>query len=523
MENFGSAIVLWRSVSEINSSSFVVNRQRYGSGGAIFVGQGVTLDVNNSTFIANHARDGGSALATRVSTMRGIIPSKVTLAHVTIVASRVAGRGLGFNILIDENDKNFSLRNSVIVGAKSPYRVEGGSCQGPLSENIGSFIEDGSCASMAGGDPMLAEMGGASVYFEPVDGSPLLDKADPRFCPATDQFGTPRPQGEGCDIGAIESTTARPAPPPVVPPPPCPLADQITAANTDAPAGGCPAGSGRDLIRLTEDIMLDAPLPAITSEIDIEGNGHTLSGAGKFRIFDVNGGALTISNATLTAGKASWGGAISLKNSGRANITDVRFSKNSAFFGGAIATESAGDQLQVSASSFIGNSAEASGGAIHSDGGVTDISDSAFHDNSAAAAGGAISVAAGQAAISNSTISGSRAVQGGGIHVIGGEATLTHLTVANNYAKHILGAGIYAEAGIVALRNSIVAGSGGGDDCSGRLAQRHGNFSEDGSCATQEGGDPTAGGSGRGAQAALSAAGRQPGTWFGGPRVLPAG
>ena len=392
--------------------------------------------------------------------------------------------------MIDENDKNFRLRNSVIVGAKSPYRLEGGSCQGPLSENIGSFIEDGSCASMAGGDPMLAEMGGASVYFEPVDGSPLLDKADPRFCPATDQFGTPRPQGEGCDIGAIESTTARPAPPPVVPPPPCPLADQITAANTDAPAGGCPAGSGRDLIRLTEDIMLDAPLPAITSEIDIEGNGHTLSGAGKFRIFDVNGGALTISNATLTAGKASWGGAISLKNSGRANITDVRFSKNSAFFGGAIATESAGDQLQVSASSFIGNSAEASGGAIHSDGGVTDISDSAFHDNSAAATGGAISIAAGQAAISNSTISGSRAVQGGGIHVIGGEATLTHLTVANNYAKHILGAGIYAEAGIVALRNSIVAGSGGGDDCSGRLAQRHGNFSEDGSCATQEGGDP---------------------------------
>ena len=236
--------------------------------------------------------------------------------------------------------------------------------------------------------------------------------------------------------------------------------------------------------------MLDAPLPAITSEIDIEGNGHTLSGAGKFRIFDVNGGALTISNATLTAGKASWGGAISLKNSGRANITDVRFSKNSAFFGGAIATDSVGDQLQVSASSFIGNSAEASGGAIHADGGVTDISDSAFHDNRAAATGGAISIAVGQAAISNSTISGSRAVQGGGIHVIGGQATLTHLTVANNYAKHILGAGIYAEAGIVALRNSMVAGSGGGDDCSGRLAQRHGNFSEDGSCATQAGGDP---------------------------------
>ena len=487
--NADSAVALWRSVGEINSSSFVDNRAGI-TGGAIFVGQGATLDVNNSTFYGNFARSGGSAIATRVSTFSGIIPSSVTLTHVTIVPRPGIGRVTGFSIWIDANDRNFKLRNSLITGTKGPYRIEGSSCHGPLSENIGNFFEDGSCASLAGGDPMLAEMTGAPAYFELLDGSPALDSADPRFCLDTDQLGTPRPHGEACDIGAIESTTARPAPASIVPPPPCPLAHQITAANTDAPAGGCPAGNGRDIIRLTGDVILVAPLPPITSEIDIEGNGRRLSGAGQFRILEVNGGALTIRNATLTEGKASRGGAISLKNGGRARITDVMFSLNSAFFGGAIATESEGDQLQVSGSSFIGNHAESSGGAIAINGGSVDIDGSAFLDNRAEKRGGAIATLRGRAAISNSTISGNAAVEGGGIYAIAGETTLTHLTIMNNHAEHILGAGIYAEGGAVYLRNSIVAGSGSGDDCSGSLSFSRGNFSQDGSCAAQEGGDP---------------------------------
>ena len=488
--NTGSAIVLWRSRVEINGSSFVANRDRNGYGGAIFVGQGVTLDVNNSTFSGNIARNGGSAIATRVSTFSGIVPSSVTLTHVTIVPRRGLGRVTGFSILVDENDRNFKLRNSLITGTKGPYRKEGSSCHGPLSENNGNFIEDGSCASVVGGDPMLAVASAESAHFDLLDGSPALDAADARFCLEADQLGTPRPHGEGCDIGAIESRTARPAPAPIMPPPPCPLADQITAANTDAPAGGCPAGSGHDVIRLSEDIDLDAPLPPITSEITIAGNGHTLSGAGKFRILEVDGGALTLGNVTLTGGKASRGGAILLRHGGRALVADVTFIKNSAFFGGAIATESAGDQLTVSASSFINNAAETSGGAIAIEGGSADISRSAFQDNRAQARGGAIAMLRGRAAISHSTVTGNAAVEGGGIYAIDGEITLTHLTVMNNHAEHILGAGIYAEGGAVSLRNSIVAGSGSGDDCSGALTLNRGSFSQDGSCAALEGGDP---------------------------------
>ena len=43
-------------------------------------------------------------------------------------------------------------------------------------------------------------------------------------------------------------------------------------------------------------------LPRITSEITIEGNGHTISGDGRFRIFNVTDGTLTLNNLTLTKG-----------------------------------------------------------------------------------------------------------------------------------------------------------------------------------------------------------------------------
>ena len=192
----------------------------------------------------------------------------------------------------------------------------------------------------------------------------------------------------------------------------------------------------------------------------------------------------------MTAGNSSRGGAIRLKNGGRASATHVAFIGNSAFFGGAIATESGADRLTVRGSGFIANEAGASGGAVAMDGGVVDISESAFRDNQARERGGAIAALRGRALISNSTVSGGKALRGGGIYVADGAATLTHLTLANNEAAHVLGAGLYVSRGEVRLRNSIVAGSGGGDDCSGSLAQKRGNFSEDGRCSQQAGGDP---------------------------------
>ena len=482
----GGAILLFRSTGLIRNSSFVGNVTRQvQAGGAIGVGKNVTLNVTNSTFHDNYAGYGG-AIATHRSPVDATVNSSTTLTHLTMVDNRAANDG--HNIWVDPSDVNFKLRNSLIIGKKGEYRKEGSSCHGPLRENIGNFIEDGSCASMEGGDAMLAEMTGAPAYFPLLDGSPALDAADMRFCTEADQLGTPRPQGAGCDIGAIESTTAIPVPTPV--PGICPLPDQIIAANTDRAVGNCAAGNGADTIYMIRDFKIEAKLPPITSDITLEGNGYTISGENAFGIFEVDGGSLTISDVTLIRGNASRGGAISLKNGGIANVADVTFWENSAFFGGAIATESVGDRLTVRNSSFVDNRADTSGGAITADGGLIEVSSSAFQYNQAVETGGAIAAFGGQVRISNSTISGNKALKGGGIHVKGAEATLNHLTLMNNTAERVSGAGIYREAGAVYLRNSIVAGSGSGDDCSGRLAQSRGNFSEDGRCAAEIGGDP---------------------------------
>ncbi|MCY3979195.1 MAG: hypothetical protein OXG23_13935 [Chloroflexi bacterium] len=483
----GGAINLWHSTGDIRNSSFVENSaNQYERGGAILVSIGVKLDVSNSSFQGNSA-DRGGAVASQVKTHDGrIIPSTTTLTHVTIMKNYVKTAGSG--ISIGAFDKNFNLRNSIVAGLPLIADSIAKYCEGPLNENIGNLIADGSCASMAGGDPMLGEMTGAPAYFPLLDGSPALDSADARFCSATDQLGTARPQGGGCDIGAIESTTAIPVPTLVSGI--CPLPDQIIAANTDTAVGSCAAGNGADTIYLIRDFTLEAKLPPITSDITLEGNGYTISGENAFGIFEVDGGSLTISDVTLTEGNASRGGAISLKNGGVANVADVTFRENSAFFGGAIATESAGDRLTVRSSNFEGNFAETSGGAIMIDGGVGEVGESAFGENYARQYGGALATSSGRLSVFNSTLHGNRAEKGGGIYINGGDTRLTHLTLMNNTAGRVIGAGIYREAGAVYLRNSIVAGSGSGDDCFGNIAEKRGNFSQDGRCAMKVGGDP---------------------------------
>ena len=184
------------------------------------------------------------------------------------------------------------------------------------------------------------------------------------------------------------------------------MPEQIIAANTDSAVGNCPAGNGPDTIHLARDYTLSAILPPITSVITIEGNGHTISGDSLFGIFEVDGGALTISNTILTESNASIGGALLLKNGGFASVEDVVFSKNQAYFGAAIAATSENDRLKISGSSFVGNRVETSGGAIMLDGGVMIVSGSAFLDNRAEATGGAIAALRGQASVSNSTVSG---------------------------------------------------------------------------------------------------------------------
>lgn len=468
IKNRDIALTVYEGDVSITDSNFSGNLDNYHAGAIHLMSGRGALTVSNTTFSGNRGGTGGA-----MSVLRG----QTTLTHVTM-SDNWSQRGIGgHGLYLHEEATNVRMRNSIISGDS-----QGTLCHGQLNENVANLITDGSCGAFETGEARLGELAGTPAHFPLQDLSAAVDRGDARYCLASDQIGTPRPQGGGCDIGAIESRTAIPAP--VVAPDICPLDDQIIAANTDTAVGNCAAGDGADTLTMLRDFNLREPLPPITSEITIEGAGYAISGRDYFRIFDVDGGTLTIKNVTLTEGNASDGGAIRLRNGARVQAENVNFIKNSAGWGGAISITDSGSALSVISSIFHGNTASNNAGALFADGGDVRIAASSFYGNSAKRSGGAIDGSAGNIEILNSTISRNQAERGAGIYLNGAEATLTHLTVVDNRARFATGGGIYMEAGSARLRNSIIYGNSAAEDCLGRLEQSVGNLSGDGTCSS---------------------------------------
>ena len=478
----GGAIFAFDGAVTIAASSFVKNAAESG-GGAIGI-RLATLDLSNSTLSENHSDAGVGALEIGGTT-------RVDITHATFVDNWSRYRDSGAIEAFPGAQVN--LYNSIIDSRRSAE-----DCVGGLRQNIGNLSRDGTCAERATSEILLNKRASAGAHYPLLDGSPAVDSADSEHCLATDQLGNPRPQGGGCDVGAIESLTARPAEPtpePVV----CTLADHILAANTNRAVGACPAGSDHDIISFTQDIKLEAALPAITGTITIEGNGFSISGGRRFRIFDVNRGRLTINNLTMTDGKSfsGDGGAIRLQGGSQVSVNDSRFIKNFANNGGAIAVSSRNERLTVVNSFFFGNGAGYNGGALSLIGGAAKDSGSSFVSNSAGHDGGAIRVLNfGRLTLENSSLIHNRAYwEGDEISLENGAvADITHVTMVNAF---LAGSGIalqihdndYGSASRANLRNSIIAGEGAAVLCVGELAQNEGNTIQRG-CEAKLSDDP---------------------------------
>jgi len=273
----------------------------------------------------------------------------------------------------------------------------------------------------------------------------------------------------------------------------CTLADAIIAANNDRAEADCPAGRGADAIALTRDITLDGGLPKITSDIAIEGNGYTISGGNRWRIFYNDGGALTIHDLTMTKGYVEgdliynvdgtrktttaqpFGGAI-VNWKGTVAVSNSGFSGNSAKHGGAIVNLG---ELSISDSSFSDNSAEYGGGAIYNDEGTLSISDSAFSGNSADWGGGAIDNW-GELSISDSSFSGNSTEVGGGAIDSLGKLSISGSAFSGNSAE--VGGAIY-NRGELSIVNGTFGGNladnaGGAIDNEGELSIVNSTFSD---------------------------------------------
>jgi beta-glucanase (GH16 family) len=197
---FESLVVLERSSVIGNTSSNV---------GAGIRSLGETV-VENSTISGNTATGWhGGAIFHTDGTLR--------LLHATITGNTAPGGTAGglFVGTFTAAGASFSMRSSIVAGNSGDQCLAGrfGGGQVTLTSEGGNLLADATCASAgAPGDitspspqlGALADNGGPTQTHALLPGSPAIDAAPAATCPATDQRGVARPQGAGCDIGAFE-------------------------------------------------------------------------------------------------------------------------------------------------------------------------------------------------------------------------------------------------------------------------------------------------------------------------------
>jgi parallel beta helix pectate lyase-like protein len=223
-----------------------------GIGGGISTGPSAhTLAVTNST-VSNNVGGG-------IGTPANDPEAAVTVVNSTIAGNRNGGSSLGSGIfssgsttlvyatLVDNIAGNFgNIFTTTLESFGSVIAESGGTgnCFAKTTSHGYNFSDDDLCGFTEptdrenAGDPQLgtlADNGGPTRTRLPQPGSPLIDVIPIASCQddgaagiATDQRGVGRPQGSGCDIGAVEVEVFVPPVPPAPPPAPVIVTPRFT-------------------------------------------------------------------------------------------------------------------------------------------------------------------------------------------------------------------------------------------------------------------------------------------------------
>ncbi len=282
----------------------------------------------------------------------------------------------------------------------------------------------------------------------------------------------------------------------------------VSNAGTDNSTCGTTLALACKTIKYTvNNRALDGDIISIAAGTFSENNivfAHnvTLNGAGLYSTI-VDGGAAgntifvnnqytttQLSALTIQNGFATTGGGV--RNAGTLNLSNLRIINNTASQGGGIVSD-VSSSLTIN-NVTISNNAAGTGAAIYSFGDIT-VTNSTISTNSATGGGGGIYFAGGSGVITNTTISGNTALSnGGGIFGAGvlAPVNLYNTTVYSNSASST-GGNIYVTGANVNLKNSIVAGSISGGNCTlggvGSLASNGNNIDSGSTCGFGSTGD----------------------------------
>jgi len=201
-------------------------------GGGIYAFFGTTVEIENSTVSGNVASNVGGGIrmlgnaTLRNSTLSGNsslawhgsavfhTDGVMSLANTTVTGNLApAGTSAVFVGTFTPASATLNVVNSIVAGNNGDgcFLAPFGSGAVALSSLGNNVFSDASCFAVGSdlivGDALLgplADNGGPTLTHLPSPGSPAIDAANAALCPATDQRGVPRPQGGGCDAGAVE-------------------------------------------------------------------------------------------------------------------------------------------------------------------------------------------------------------------------------------------------------------------------------------------------------------------------------
>jgi len=213
----------------------------------------------------------------------------------------------------------------------------------------------------------------------------------------------------------------------------------------------------------------------INKDFTIDGDGHSISGSGAARIFNVSGGTVTLKNINICDGKSYNAGAIlfgentvgTLDNctftnnggavvfNGDATVTNCNFTKNVANFGGALYFKRA---AVVNACNFADNSAGLYGGAVYFNGNSRNTLDNCnFTNNAAYYSGGAVFFQY-AGAVNACIFSDNSAIYGGALYFYK-NSNVSNSSFSHNSARGYGGAVYFAENTMGNLDNCNFTGN----------------------------------------------------------------
>jgi parallel beta-helix repeat protein len=201
------------------ADSTVLGNSANAEGGGLF-NSGSAWVVTDSTFSDNNAGQGGAIdnageLAIDTSTLSGNSASGngggiANDSDLAVTMSTVSNNG-GSSVGGIENNSNATASVAGTIVADS---TKGKDCSGSIANAGYDLDDDGSCGFALTMNPELGPLqnnGGPTETQAPALNSPVFGQIPTgavangtTLCPGTDQRGDPRPQGNECDIGAVE-------------------------------------------------------------------------------------------------------------------------------------------------------------------------------------------------------------------------------------------------------------------------------------------------------------------------------